>query len=552
MSIHKPTELLFVVNNGLVKTSGGSTQLAKGVLAFANRNLPNTEKGIPLVGTFDQSGNYEIRYGTVDSNGVRGKSNLSWRSLPFQLDEIVDIKVSAPKAGSATDEVWIGYDGLNPESAIVLENGQTVEFEITMKSEGLAILGYKDGEYTHKFVITAPTEGEVNMQKLVNEAVEELKNTTLPGGYPITDYVNVSTIDSTKTALTGEGVTLYTIKVPGLATSNEQALVENQFPDAKLVGTVDGVSEYTLFATEAPAALTIPTVEVTEDCLEFVVLQGDTATIAWVAGETCYRSTKEYQLVLADDICGNQRTAELEAFYPDLSITAGESTNCQTVYTTEVVTDIVCEECSPIIVDLFTAEAPQPFDGISWTSEETNNEEALMGIRIEGKQIISYADAPYDKFVPFIYDFVRLSVAGGYPLTVIDNLPVRKEPFQIRLIRRGYNPEALGYNFRRMEEQTRVYMTNYSSHCDIYAQYVTGEESLIKNLSQYVMYSVVVRRKRYSQSMSQTHEQNVKYDFIVEVGKHSTLEGVINALATAAGFPTVTAGIEVTVPEPGE
>lgn len=546
MSIHKPTELLFVINNGLVKTSGGSTQLAKGVLAVANRNLPNTSAGIPLVDTFDETGNYEFRYGAVDSKNVRGKSNLAWRSLPFNLGEVIDIKVSAPQAGSATDEVWIGYDGIDPNSAIVLENGQTVEFEVTMKSEGLAILGYKDGMYTHKFVITAPVEGEVNMQKLVNEAVAELKTVTLPGGYPITDYVNITTIDSTKTELEGESVTMYTLQVPGLATSNEQALVMEQFPEAKFLGSENGFSEYKIVSSEAPADLEIPSVIVTEDCLEFVVVQGDTATISWVAGEECFISTKEYQLVLADDICGNPRTEEVQAFYPELTIVAGESTNCQTIFTTQVNTDFVCEECSPILVDLFTAEAPRPFDFISWTEVETEESaEALMGIRFEGKQIISTAEGPYDKFVPFVYDFVRLSVSGGYPLTVVENLPVRKEPFPVRLIRRGYNPEALGYEFKDLEQRTRVYMTDSQPHCDVYAEYLTGEESLLKNTAQYVMYSVTIRRKRYSQSMSQTHEQNVKYDFLVEVGKHYAVEELVNNLATAAGLPTVDAGIEL-------
>lgn len=553
MSIHKPTERLFVINNGLVKTSGGSTQLAKGVLAVANRNLPNTVTGVPLVNTFNATGNYEIRYGAVDTN-ARGKSNLSWRSLPFGIDEIIDIKASAPKAGSATDEVWIGYDGINEDSALTLENGQTVEFDVTLKSEAFAILGYKDGEYVHKIVITAPAEGDINMQALVNQAVEELKEVTLPGGYPLTDYLTITPIDSTRPALTGTAATVYTLKVPGSFISNEQALVENQFPDAKFVGSANGVSEYKVVRATAPSAYTIPTVNVTEDCLDFVVVAGDTASIAWVAGEVCRTTVQEYQLVLADDQCGEQRTAELTAFYPNLVIEAGESENCQTIYTTDVVTNFVCPECSPIILDLFTSEAPLPFDMISWTTvEPAPNPDALMGIRFEGKQIISMADAPYDKFVPFIYDFVRISVAGGYVLTVAENFPIRKDRYKARLIRRGYNPEALGYTFRDLEKQTRVYYTNQSGHCDVFAEYITGEESLLKNGAQYIMYSITIRRKRYSQSVSQTHEQNVKYDLLVEVGKHTAVETLVNAMATAAGLPTVTAGIPVApAPTPGD
>src|SRR5690606_5508530 len=111
-----------------------------------------------------------------------------------------------------------------------------------------------------------------------------------------------------------------------------------------------------------------------------------------------------------------------------------------------------------------------------------------------------------------------------------------------RLIRRGYRPEALGGDFRDLEQRSRVYFTDYPSHCDNgYAELVLGEESLLKNSAQYVMYSITIRRKRYSQSVSQTHEQNNKYDILVEVGKHLPIETLVNTLATAAGLPTVQA-----------
>ena len=547
MSIHKPTERLLVSNNGLVQTSGGSTRMAKGVIGFANRALANTAEGIPLVNTFDETGDYELRYGIHDGPVTKSSSNLAWRSLPFRLNEVIDIKASAPKLGSSVDEIWIGYDGINDDSAIELENGQTVEFDIVLKGEGLAIAGQPKGEYVQKLVITAPTTGEVNMQKLILEAVEQFNRTTLPSGQSINDFVVATPIDSTKVAPTGTDYTIYTLTVPNQGDSNQQALVKQQYPDLdiKFLGSINGGASYTVAieGVTAPEDYVIVNTEITIDCEDYAGKTDTQTTFSWVAGETCTAVEREYTLVLPDTICGEQRTEDVQAYYPELTITAGESTNCQTVYTTNVLTNFVCEECSPIIIEAFKSEAPQPFDLIDWVaSEEVFDETAKLGIRFVGKQTISTADSPYDKFIPFVYDFTRLSVSGGYPLTVVENLPTRNAPFPVRVIRRGYNPSGMGYEYKSREEQSRIYFTNLPSHCDnIYAEAVLGEESLLKNTAQYVMYSITIRRKRYAQSLSQTHEENVKYDILVEVGKHEDIETLVNVLATSAELPTVAA-----------
>lgn len=555
MSIHKPTEILMVTNNGLVQTSGGSTKLAKGVVGIANRALPNTVAGIPLVNSFNATGNYEIRYGVSDYPATRSTSNKSWRSLPFQLDEVVDIKVTAPSLKSAVDEVWIGYDGINDDSAITLENGETALFDIMLKGEGLALLGYPNGEFIHQFSITAPTTGDVNMQELIIQAVKDLKDVQLYGGASITDYVEITPIDSTRTAPTGTDFTIYTLTVPNAGNGNDQAIVKQQYPtlDIKFAGSVNGSAQYVVAAESQPSAFNVVTTTITTDCDEYVSSADSTTTIAWVAGETCTAVEQEYILTLADDECGENRLTEVQAAYPELSIELvvqeeGDpditSINCQSQYSTTVLTDVVCEECSPIILDILTSEAPNPFDMIEWvTAEEIFDENALLGIRFKGKETVSYADYPYDKFVPFVDDFVRISVSGGYTESVMENFVTRANPFPVRLIRRGYKKEALGYTFKDLEDRARVYFTGVAPYGkkETYAELITGQESLLKNASQYVMYSITIRRKRYAQSLSQTHEQNVKYDLLVEVGKHKALESFVNTLATAAGLPTVQA-----------
>lgn len=64
-----------------------------------------------------------------------------------------------------------------------------------------------------------------------------------------------------------------------------------------------------------------------------------------------------------------------------------------TTYQTTVTTDVVCEECSPVLNGLFTSEAPAPFDQIDWKkASKVYSETALMGITFKAKPIIFAGD----------------------------------------------------------------------------------------------------------------------------------------------------------------
>lgn len=56
----------------------------------------------------------------------------------------------------------------------------------------------------------------------------------------------------------------------------------------------------------------------------------DTVTTAWVDGETCVSTTKDYSIILKDNECGQSRLTELQAYYPDLTIVEGGFTGGST------------------------------------------------------------------------------------------------------------------------------------------------------------------------------------------------------------------------------
>ena len=66
---------------------------------------------------------------------------------------------------------------------------------------------------------------------------------------------------------------------------------------------------------------------------------------------------------MVPDDCNGDREAELNAAYPDLTITLVSSENCVSIYETVVATNLNCDEgCSAAITQLhFNSEAPAPF-----------------------------------------------------------------------------------------------------------------------------------------------------------------------------------------------
>ena len=224
----------------------------------------------------------------------------------------------------------------------------------------------------------------------------------------------------------------------------------------------------------------------------------------------------------------------------------GEATAgaCQTVYVTKVFTDVVCEECSPLLRDLFVAEAPSPFEFVSWTEEApVYSEDALMGIRVQGKYNIMAGSEEYRDEIPFIYSSTRISIANEAPGTINEAYKSGTNGrFAVKGLSVASEPEGLGMDLRDLEERSRVYFTGVQRHAgNNYAKLTLGEESSLDALVPHVVYSVRVRANRFAQSWSGEVLENFHYMISAPVGRHTSLETLINALATAASLPNVSA-----------
>lgn len=669
MASHAPQTLFFVTNEGSVATSGGSTRIAKGQIGIVDKGGVPTAAGMPVVSSVtsiasDRNRLYELRLGIAPLTPTRSQSNKAYSTVPFKLSEIVDVKVNYPKMGVSVDEFLIGYDGINASSALVMSNGDNEVIDITLFGEAIGMLGYPEAKVTVKLYLEAPNEGSFTMHQIVEEGVKRLKNVTLVGGVPITNYIDITPVNSTNPSLATLQLndvpsTFYRLTVKDKGNHTALGLVQAQYPnlvvkrESYVPGAAEaGVSTYVVIGTSLPAAYSLAVASLADaNCDGTPELTTSTSTIAWVAGATCSAIQETFTLQLKDDDCGNNKLEAVKAAYPELNIlvdtvsanwtqtgtvtglttgetlsivlagvtyntagifdtniattitnwvagnaaailaatgavvtkgtgdtivftdlsegfniaaaanstftlTLGAITNvstattgaCQTVYRTVVTSDVVCEECSPILRDLFVVSAPAPFQGVHWVAAPTTySSVALMGIRLKGKVNIFAGGEEYRDEMPFVYSSTRLSIANAAPGMVSESFNIGTNGrFKVKLMSIATEPEAVGGQFYDMEERTRVYFENRQRLAgNNFGKLVLGQESHLKPTAQYVDYLIRVRTNRFAQSFSGEVVENFDYHILAEVGKASAVHALVKELNDKAGlstFPALVAG----------
>ena len=270
------------------------------------------------------------------------------------------------------------------------------------------------------------------------------------------------------------------------------------------------------------------------------------AAVAWEEGESCNSTTETYTLRVKDTECGDSRLGEIQAAYPDLTITevASSDTACQRTYQTTVTTSLVCEECDPIFRDIFISEAPSMFESVNWVkAPKTYSGSAKMGIRVRGKRA-SIAGNEFLRDDMFFFDgSVAISLVGGFPTYTNESyLAGTNERFTVKYFSRKADAQNLGGNLRKFEEEAQMHFRGRSRYVgNNYGKIVSGQETRLEALAQYIIYSITVAPHKYVSNFQQPQNGAFTYHFIVPLGKQEAFEGVVNKLAAATGLPQVQA-----------
>ena len=219
---------------------------------------------------------------------------------------------------------------------------------------------------------------------------------------------------------------------------------------------------------------------------------------------------------------------------------------CQTKYTTTVTSNLVCEECDPIFNDYYATEAPAPYDNESWvlvadtTTQPNGNCEC--GIRIKGKTFHLVGEMALRDMVGFTESSTLIRVSAQYPEEIregIGRLP--KGADNGRYFSRFIPRTHLGGNLLELDNESEAYFRG-TTHKDYLGKVLRGETSSIEDqLVQYVHYSLTISSFKHTQGFASRTNEDITYNFFVEVGKHKSLENLLNNLAGAAGIDPVQA-----------
>lgn len=270
-SISKP---MFVTN---VKTAGGGRDLAKGELAIVKDKAG--ANGAIVVSDFagmSKKERIEIRVGASrpSATGLRTPQVAFQSTGFFTLDSIIEIKAYAPTVTElAVDVLEIGFGGISTDKGLFIEEGKSAVMDIVIGGYAASMFFGTDRHVITKRV--ARKEGQT-MQEVIRQLVKDLKEESVPTGMngafaSVTDnlsnYLNISVIDSTNVALTGTAWTTSTVTVPDAGESNDLAEVQVKYPLQKVfkVARANGKTTYGILHLVATtlADLVITEVDVT-------------------------------------------------------------------------------------------------------------------------------------------------------------------------------------------------------------------------------------------------------------------------------------------------
>jgi hypothetical protein len=180
------------------------------------------------------------------------------------------------------------------------------------------------------------------------------------------------------------------------------------------------------------------------------------STINWAANGTLTKFGKTFRISLGDTVCGSNRLAELQAAFPNLTVTivnAGGS--CVHTYETTIFSNPVETGCA---VEEIKFVKPQAFDGVEWSEVALaalpSGTTCLTGIKIEVAYISRVtSEATFDYF-PYDADTVHLTASSFDPN--FNNASTREE-WVVKQVRSVQFPAGFGAYVRQLEKESKGY-----------------------------------------------------------------------------------------------
>ena len=264
-------------------------------------------------------------------------------------------------------------------------------------------------------------------------------------------------------------------------------------------------------------------------------------TVSWTACGSCKVSTEDYVITVPDDKCGNSRLADLQRFYPKLTIAAnGNPKACTHSFKTTVATsNMVCDECDDIFKDMYTSEPPANFEGIKWqraTAALSGYSGCKCGIRFRGKPYKFDPGICFVSDIAYTEDSVQLAVSGGYPDEIREGISIWSKPIHTECRSRWAPRTHLGANLMEADDNSFGYFNQYNKHTDRMHRAFMSEETQLENAVQYADISITLKTHSVQGDFGHVKPALNNFHFLVEYGAHEGVVDFANMLAAAAGI----------------
>ena len=124
---HSPISRHLFTLDGSVLTTGGAKNLAKGQFTIVNNKKAGANGAVVITNFAGEPDStvYEMRLGKSHLPETRTAYNSKpYSSNLFTIKDVVEVKANFPKVTEQKfDELIVGYDGINADTAITLEEG---------------------------------------------------------------------------------------------------------------------------------------------------------------------------------------------------------------------------------------------------------------------------------------------------------------------------------------------------------------------------------------------------------------------------------------------
>ncbi len=299
--------------------------------------------------------------------------------------------------------------------------------------------------------------------------------------------------------------------------------------------TIGGVAYNTTFITDL--ATTVAAF-VTAHAAAILAATGATVTGAG-AVLTITAPTATYPTVV---VIASGLTETLSAV---TQITEAQVGGCKRTYSTQVLSNIVCDECSDIFLQPFYGTAPDPFESTYWEEEATvTSETAKMGFFIKGKPFYLYPESIEEDFIPFFESSLKIrSASFGWREDDILNYTgstydVDLEFANVRHLVYAQDVSNLSQNYFGAERMGAKHFSNKTYYpANLFTRANLSQERQLSYHKRLVQYHVIIRDQLLSQGNGGSRS-DMTFDFmiLIEEGKSSVLNSLLGKLAAKRGL----------------